>query len=650
MAQFLLEILTEEIPSSLQVQAQEDIKNLFINELNKLEINFEAIAVFSTPRRLSVFIDGLPQTSADKFEEKKGPRVDASSEAIAGFLKTYSLKIEDCEKRITPKGEFYFYQQVNRGGQLSNIIVDVILNVLLGMKFKKSMVWNESKIAWARPIRSLLAFFNENILQFSFAGVDSANKTAGHHFIGNAEIEVKSIENYFTELENNYVILDSQKRQEIILNAVAEVSKTHNVNYIENENLLQEIVYLVEYPSIYVAEIPQKYMNLPKELLVEIIVKNQRYINFINRDDSLSNKYVIVSNLAASDGGKTIINGNNKVLQARLDDGLFFYNNDLKTTLKEKSQKLKNINFFEGLGSLDDKTLRVVNLFRQVFGENQDALCEIYKADLVSETVVEIPELQGIMGYYYALNEGIDKDTALAIKNQYKPQGAGDNLPENILGAKLALLDKLDTLIGFFSIGKKPSGSKDPFALRRAAIGIIRIIEGFAMDIDFSPFVSKELNIFLNERLEVYLGSSCSINAIKQALASSAAKDSSFNINKIIAAAKQIDSLLKSPAGLQVMALQKRITNILKSQKQAEVEMNESLLQDKLEQNLYQLFKSVNLTDSLSHNIEELAKLKKPLDLFLDAIQINMSESIEIKNNRIKLLALIENLCLQVFE
>ncbi|MDR2008598.1 MAG: glycine--tRNA ligase subunit beta, partial [Alphaproteobacteria bacterium] len=367
MAQFLLEILSEEIPSSLQIKAQEDIKTLFAEELSARDVGYSNIAVFSTPRRLVVYITGLSEVVADKFEEKKGVRVDASVEAMAGFLKTYGLKLEDCEKRITPKGEFYFYKHVIRGGEVKSIITEVIVGILGKMKFKKSMVWNESRVAWARPIRGFLAFFNENILQFSFAGVDSADTTRGHRFLGASEISVKSIENYFAELEKNYVILDVVKRREMILGCLGEIAKQHNVNYIENESLLQEITYLVEYPNIYMAEIPQKYMGLPKELLVEIIVKNQRYVNFVNRDDSLSNKYVIVSNLIATDSGDTIIAGNNKVLQARLEDGLFFYKHDLETTLKAKAEKLQNINFFEGLGSIADKSTRVANLFKSVF-------------------------------------------------------------------------------------------------------------------------------------------------------------------------------------------------------------------------------------------------------------------------------------------
>ncbi|MDR0483829.1 MAG: glycine--tRNA ligase subunit beta [Alphaproteobacteria bacterium] len=645
MSQFLLEILTEEIPSTMQVQAQEDIQTLFITELNKLEISFTSIKSYSTPRRLVVHLDGLAKTIDDKFEEKKGPRVDASAEVITGFLKTYSLKLEDCEKRITPKGEFYFYQQVVKGGEVKDIFVSLIQNILTKMKFKKSMVWNSSKVAWARPIRGLLAMFDESLLNFSFAEISSSNTTTGHRFLGSKEIVVKSIENYFIELENNHVILDSQKRKQIILDELQEIVKTNNLIYIKNESLLQEITYLVEYPCIYVAEIPQKYMILPKELMVEIIVKNQRYINFINRDGSLSNKYAIVSNLDSQDKGATIINGNNKVLQARLEDGLFFYNNDLKTTLVEKSQKLKNINFFEGLGSIYYKTQRVAKLFKDIFQEDQNFLCEIYKADLTSETVVEIPELQGIMGYYYAVHEDTNKELALAIKNQYKPQGAGDSLPENLLGAKLALLDKLDTLISFFSIGKKPSGSKDPFALRRAAIGIIRIIEEFKIDIDISPFISSELKTFLQERIEVYLANTYDSSIVKNI------NVVGLNIFRIIEDVKNLDDLLKSNSGVKVIALYKRASNILKSLHENKGTIDTNLLVEPEEKNLYDSYlKILPLVNSfvkenkIKESLEALAELHYTVDNFLDSVQINVKQD-DLKNNRINILLATTHLC-----
>lgn len=647
MTKFLFEILSEEIPSSLQIQAQKDMLVLFEQELNRREITFSSINVYSTPRRLTVLIEGCVDQIADKVEEKKGPRVDAPAQAIEGFLKSSNLSLENCYKEETPKGEFYFYNQVTKGGEAKDIIVEVILNVLQAMKFKKSMVWNDTRVAWARPIRGFVAYFGESLLNFSFAGINSGNKTLGHRFLGKSEITVTSIESYFEELKNNFVILDAEERKQIILSKVEEVSDKYNVDYHKDEALLEEICYLVEYPEILVAEIPEKYMFLPKELLIEIIVKNQRYINLINKNGSLYNKYIIVSNLKAFDNGETIIAGNNKVLQARLEDGLFFYNNDLKTTLLEKAQKLHNINFFEGLGSIYDKTQRVKELFKTVFNENQDELCNVYKSDLCSEVVFEVPEVQGIMGYYYAKAESMSEEVALAIKTHYKPQGPSDSLPENLLGAKLAFLDKLDTLISFFSIGKKPSGSKDPFALRRSAIGIIRIIEEFGFDIDLSNFISNELREFLVERLEVYLKDKYLLEAIKKSLS----QLEIFNILEIITITKYIDSLMQSTDGQQVIALEKRVFNILKSQKILDVQFNENLLSDDLEKNLYKIYFEVvnSISENLSLNIKNVSSLKNPTDAFLDGIQINMSESEEIKNNRIKLLSLILDLCKKVF-
>lgn len=650
MSKFLFEILSEEIPSSLQSQAQKDIKALFQQGLLDREIKYYSINVYSTPRRLTILVDGFADQIADRVEEKKGPKVDANPQAIEGFLKTYELSLEDCTIQNTPKGDFYFYTQTIKGGAVKDIMVDVIVDVLQKMKFKKSMVWNESGVAWARPIRGLLAYFGESLLSFSFAGINSSNITLGHRFLSHGDIVVSSIENYFEQLKNNFVVLDAQIRKQIILEKVQEISKKYNVDYYQNDALIEEICYLVEYPEILVAEIPEKYMFLPKELLIQIIVKNQRYINLINKDGSLYNKYIIVSNLKASDGGETIVAGNNKVLQARLEDGLFFYKADLKSTLLEKSKKLHDISFFEGLGSIYDKTQRVKDLFNTIFKEDQSELCDIYKSDLCSQSVIEVPELQGVMGYYYAKVEGVSEEIALAIKNQYKPQGPSDSLPENLLGAKLAFLDKLDTLIGFFSIGKKPTGSKDPFALRRSAIGIIRIIEEFHIDVDLSNYISTELREFLAERLEVYLSTTYSNDVVKKVI-TTPHLITFFNIIDIISEVYWIDSRLKSPEGQLAIALKKRVENILKSQKVIEFQFQESLLNDKLELALYRLYLEISNAEVkvLLEAIKEISKLKEPLDAFLDNVQINMSETPEIKNNRIQLLRLILDLCNKVF-
>lgn len=651
MSKFLFEILSEEIPSSLQSQAQKDIKALFQQGLLDREIKYYSINVYSTPRRLTILVDGFADQIADRVEEKKGPKVDANPQAIEGFLKTYELSLEDCTIQNTPKGDFYFYTQTIKGGAVKDIMVDVIVDVLQKMKFKKSMVWNESGVAWARPIRGLLAYFGESLLSFSFAGINSSNITLGHRFLSHGDIVVSSIENYFEQLKNNFVVLDAQIRKQIILEKVQEISKKYNVDYYQNDALIEEICYLVEYPEILVAEIPEKYMFLPKELLIQIIVKNQRYINLINKDGSLYNKYIIVSNLKASDGGETIVAGNNKVLQARLEDGLFFYKADLQSTLLEKSKKLHDISFFEGLGSIADKTQRVKELFKTIFKEDQSDLCDIYKSDLCSQSVIEVPELQGVMGYYYAKVEGVSEEIALAIKNQYKPQGPSDSLPENLLGARLAFLDKLDTLIGFFSIGKKPTGSKDPFALRRSAIGIIRIIEEFHIEVDLSNYISAELKEFLAERLEVYL--STTSTTYSNDIVKGAFKEvGMLNILKMINIATYMKEKIDSPEGQLVIALEKRISNILKSQTIVNTEIKESLLKSPLEVTLFKLYKELpdnnNLDDA--QKIKNLSKLKEPLDAFLDNVQINMSETPEIKNNRIQLLNLILNLCKNVFQ
>ncbi len=656
MARFLLEILTEEVPYTLQKQAEEDIKLLFIEAFKNREVTYENLIINSTPRRLVILAEGLPEKIDDKSEEKKGPRSDSTDSVVQSFLKTYGLSLQDCQLKKTDKGEFYFYKQTKAGGLVSDLLAEMVIkHVLEKMRFKKSMRWDSSNTFWSRPIRSLLAMFNHNIMEISFAGLTSSNKTCGHRFLGEKVIEITSIDDYFSKLKSNFVILSSAERKEKIINQIDSFAEIFSLQVYNNNSLLEELVYLVEYPEPLLAEIPDKYMFLPKELLLEIIIKNQRYINFINHDGTLSSKFVIVANLKPMDGGKNIIAGNLKVLQARLEDGKFFYFNDLKCSTVNRVEKLKSINFFEGLGSIYDKAIRMQKLFKDLFSEEQNSLCLLAKADLASEVVFEIPELQGIMGYYYAKNDDIEEDMAIAIKDHYKPQGAEDILPTTLLGAKLSLIDKLDTLISFFSIGKKPTGSKDPFALRRAAIGVIRLSENFAIDIDINKYISYELADFFKERLNVYLSTRYNKGLVRTII--NEHTDTVFNIFSLINRIKVFDAILKDHSGQSLLALYKRLTNVLKLDNLTYVgHVDSLLLENNIEKDLHDVYMEVASktaeyikNNNFSSAIAEILRLSPKVDNFLDNIKINQSASDALRQNRLMLLTDVIKLCNLVF-
>jgi glycyl-tRNA synthetase beta chain len=643
MSKLLLEIFTEEIPYGLQEKAQQDIKTIWEAVLQKYQIEYKSIKIYSTPRRLVTLIEGLPEKTPDIKEEKKGPSISANKEVIEGFLRSNNIKIEECEVRKIEKGEFYFIVKTQPGKLLEEALPRIIEAEVLGqIKFKKSMRYNDSGIQWARPIRRLTAILeNNNTTQFlniNFGGIGSSNIIDTHRFLGQQNILVKNISDYFKALEENFVILDAEKRKEIIVSKAKEIADKYGLVIHENETMFAELAYLVEHVEILVGEIPEKYMELPKEMLILIIAKNQRYINLLNKDGSLSNKFIIISNQKATDGGKEIILGNKKVLEARLEDGLFFYKNDIKQPLLNKGSDLKKVTFFEGLGSVFDKKERIKELFKFVFNENQDLLCDLCKNDITTSVVVEMPELQGIMGYYYAINSGVNSDISKAIAEHYKPVGLADGLPSSLLGAKLSILDKLDTLISLFKIGKMPTGSKDPYALRRSALGIIRLIIEFNISINFANFLSQNLLDFLKERLYFYTKESFDVGIVKNCIDN----NKNFNILEIYHNITSFSAVIKSESGLQVLQMFKRIQNIYKVYSNLQIEnINESLFEDKSEVALYSNFikikNQVNIS-SKEQSIKDILQLKVLIDNFLEQVAINQSPNDLVKMNRVSLL------------
>lgn len=675
MAKLLIEIFTEEIPYSLQKQVLEDLKTLFPSVFATYGVTDLNVNIQATPNRVAILIEKLPDSIPNKTTEIKGPSIKAPAIALEGFLKTYQITKAECFVKDTPKGSFYFYNKVNQGGDILKFLPQIITEVLASVSFKKSMAWNSSKVKWARPIRTLLALVEKNKdchkLPFTFAGLKATNKISTHKVLGKQNLEVNSIKDYYKILADNFVILEADKRVQIITDELTKIIKKNNFKPSVDSNLIEEIAYLVEYPVVLQGEIPETYMGLPKELLVDIIVKHQKYIPLFNKDGSLASNIVIVANLKAKDGGAEILKGNSKVLNSRLSDGLFFYNNDLKTSLVNKAEKLKKVTFFEGAGSLFQKSQRVGKLFQTIFHEEQNHLCSIYKADLVSEVVIEIPELQGIMGYYYALNDNPkNKEIATAILEHYKPINVNDSLPSTLLGAKLALLDKLDTLIELFALGKIPTGSKDPYALRRASLGVIKIVNHFKLDLDLQNILKPSLQEFILDRLEVYLkltGVNPDVvqSVIKQQkeldtknntnLTKANTDIKTFNLYKIYQHIEVLSTLLKTPEGERVMQMYIRLKNIIASQSNYQiVKVQEKLLQEPIEKKLYSsILKLIQIKQSkpesmvnsteLQKILTAIAKLQPLLDEFLNTIVINKSPTTEMKNNRISLLSNLLN-------
>lgn len=645
MNSLLVEILTEEIPFSLQNIAYKELKNTFSTQLKeKARENF-TIETFATPRRLVLYANNLPNQTTPLSQNKKGPKINAPQAALDGFLKNNNIQLQDCYI----KDDYYYYTSTIEAVELTTILPQIIITTLQSIPFAKSMRWNNSNITWARPIRNILALYNNNVLNINFANLTSNNYTFGHRFLANnKKLIIENASNYFSSLENNYVIVNAEQRKITILQAVAKIEKELSLKAnLNNANLINEINFLVEYPLALVAEIPSIYMSLPSEVLINVMETHQRYITLNDTNGNLSNKFIIIANNKTATN-QEIIEGNIKVLRSRLDDALFFYNNDLKQPLQVFYNELKNITFFEGLGSIQEKTLRVQDLFNKIFGFQEEELFISYKADLATSLVKEITELQGIIGSYYApywlTNTNNITAIAQAIKDHYKPQGPNDTLPSTILGAQLSVADKLDTLIEFFKIGKKPTGSKDPFALRRAALGVIRNIIHYELDINLNELISPELADFIKERLIIKLNE----DGIKKEIARfSINKHPNVNILNIYNTSSLVQKSLADDNTQAVISIYKRIINIFKSQNINSQNANiniiaTNLFYEEVEKDLYNHI--IKLAPQLENtNLEQgillLLPLKDKVDAFLNKISIEATEEISIKNNRVKLLS-----------
>ena len=511
----LLEIFSEEIPARMQKDVSLQIGNTIQKQLNealKCKVDLNS---WHTPRRMGFYITNIAGIQQDSVEEVRGPRLSAPQQALAGFMKKYSVK---SESDLVQKNDFYFFNQKIKAQDVKQVLSEVITNILNNTVWPKSMRWNHYEMRWARPVHALLCLYNEDVLPVSLGHINSSSFTFGHRFLSDgAKIEVKSYQHYLEIMANNSVVLSPDERKEIILQEASKIANSKDLSIIHDKEVLDEVVGMTECPVILLGKIEAKFMKLPEEILIASIRNNQKYIMMRDKNNKLAPYFIIVSNMKAEDGGDTIIQGNEKVLSARLYDAEFFFENDKKMSFKEKINKLEKVTYHAKLGSVVDKvkancdTLRKLADLDQVNIKDQalEYACYLSKTDLVTEVVGEMPELQGIMGYYYALHDKESLDVAIAIRDHYKPQGPSDEIPANDYGCLIALADKIETIKQLFSINIKPTGSKDPFALRRAAIGVIRIItekgynislERLGLEQDVLDFIAGRFVIVMKEK------------------------------------------------------------------------------------------------------------------------------------------------------
>ncbi len=495
MPDFLLELFSEEIPARMQAQAAEDLKRLVIDALAERNLFGESAGSFATPRRLALHIEGLPARQRDTKEVRKGPRTDAPAAAINGFLKSAGLaSVAEAQIETDPKKGDFYVAAIERPGQPTEaVLAEILPPILANFPWPKSMRWGADLVKpdafrWVRPLHAILATFGPEteepeVVRFSVAGIEAGNVTYGHRFLAPEPIRVRRFDDYVTSLEKAKVALDPARRRDIILYDARNLAHAQGLELIEDAGLLDEVAGLVEWPVVLIGGFDSEFLALPPEVIRATIRVNQKC--FVLRDGAngaLANKFVLVANIAAPDGGAAIVAGNSRVVRARLSDAKFFYDTDLQVKLEDRLPKLENIVFHAKLGTQAERVARLVELARwlapHIGADAEKAACaaKLAKADLVTEMVGEFPELQGLMGQYYARAHGEPAEVATAIGEHYRPQGPSDLIPTAPVSVAVALADKLDTLTGFFAIDEKPTGSKDPYALRRAALGIIRII------------------------------------------------------------------------------------------------------------------------------------------------------------------------------
>lgn len=678
MPNLLLELFSEEIPARMQAKAESDLLKAVQEGLESQGLTGTGAVSLSGPRRLCVHIEGLPARSADVSEERKGPKVGAPDKAVEGFLRGAGLSsIDQAEIRSdAKKGDFYVAIRSIPGRDASEIIAELVPNIIRKFHWPKSMRSGRGELRWVRPLQRIVCLLDDVVVPFEIDGLHSANVTEGHRVHGRGPYTVTSLADYRSQLEGvGHVVLSRSARREKIANDAIAVCQAAGLQLIEDKGLLEEVTGLAEWPSIVLGDMDPAFLELPPEVIQLSMRTHQKY--FAVRDPKsgeLAPHFVVVANIAAADGGAAIAAGNRKVLSARLDDGRFFWNNDRTTGLDAMIPKLAKIDFKKELGTIADKVTRVAALATKIAPEVgadpklAERAAHLAKADLVSEMVYEFPELQGVMGRYYALGAGEDARVADAIRDHYKPQGPSDAVPNEAVGIAVALADKLDTLVGFWAIDEKPTGSKDPFALRRAALGVIRIIMENQLAIIPNSLIHhhwesyfgegyvdrvsgvENLDAFLSDRLAVVLKDTGQRHDHIQA--AMMAESQTFVPSLTVKRVEALASFLSTEDGRNLVAGYKRAANILRAEEKKDKTqfigtVDASLLSAKGETDLYAALQTAQNAVHTAVRAEDfnaammaLAALRGPVDAFFDgehSVMVNADDA-AVRANRLNLL------------
>lgn len=752
MPDLLLELYSEEIPARMQMQAQENLKKLVTDKLVDAGLTYEGAKAFSTPRRLTLAVHGMLAKAKDIREEKKGPRVGAPDGAIQGFLKSAGLKsISEAKVQQDKKGDFYIALIDKKGRAAEEVIAEIVPEVVKNFPWPKSMRWGAGSLNWVRPLHSIVCTFGPEteepeIIRFEIDGLKSGDITHGHPVMAPGAIKVKRLEDYLDKLNKAKVVADRDRRKASILADAKDLALAQGLELVEDEGLLEEVAGLVEWPVVLLGEFDKSYLDIPPEVIRATIRANQKCFvlrdpkntspfetpaarapqgevkgkphpeeaqRAVSKDEAgvLANKFILVSNLEAKDGGAAIKAGNARVIRARLSDAKFFWDQDRKTKLEARAAKFKEITFHEKLGTQAERIERIARLAKELASivkadpAKAERAARLAKLDLVTDMVGEFPELQGLMGKYYALAEKIDPEIATALEEHYKPQGPGDRVPTAPVSIAVALADKIDTLVGFWAIDEKPTGSKDPYALRRAALGVIRLVLDNLIRLKLIPAIlsavnflapkdkdgerwiwgfdpnsrlsqkhkesgvvespqtsiketplSRDLNAFFADRLKVHLRDQGARHDLVDAVFALEGQD---DLLMIVRRVEALGKFLATDDGKNLLAGYKRAANILgieekKDKKSYSGEPDAKLLKEPEEMTLAGAIQKVEGEVSTALKKEDfeavmsaISKLRQPVDAFFEKVTVNADDK-ALRENRLKLLNRIREATLNV--
>jgi glycyl-tRNA synthetase beta chain len=681
MPDLLLELFSEEIPARMQAKAADDLRRMVTDKLVAEGLVYEGAKAFATPRRLALTVHGIPARQADLKEERKGPRVGGPEAAIAGFLKAAGLSsLDEAQIQRDPKkGDFYVALIEKPGRATLDVLAEILPVIIRTFPWPKSMRWGARSarpgaLSWVRPLHAITATFGleteePDVVKFAIDGIETGQTTFGHRFMAPQAVAVRRFEDYEAKLLEAKVVLDPERRKDTILTDAKQLAFAQGFELVEDQVLLDEVAGLVEWPVVLMGSFDQEFLSIPGEVIRATIRNNQKC--FVLRDpktEKLANKFILTSNIEASDGGKAIVAGNERVIRARLSDAKFFYETDLKTKLEDRLPKFEQIVFHEKLGTQGERIKRIERLAAEIAPlvgadvEKTKRAAHLAKTDLLTDVVGEFPELQGLMGEYYALAQGEDASVAAASEEHYKPQGPNDRVPTDPVSVAVALADKIDTLVGFWAIDEKPTGSKDPYALRRAALGVIRLIvenklrfpilkAAAAASVDRSTKVgldqlASDLLSFFADRLKVQLREQGARHDLVDAVFALEGQD---DLLMVVRRVEALGKFLDTDDGKNLLAGTKRASNILS----IEEKKDKRKFDGAPEPSLYSLAEEKALADAIDlakvgasvavmnedfeSAMSAMAKLRPAVDAFFDKVKVNDDDP-KVRENRLTLL------------